>query len=444
MKVRVPHNFKRREYQEGVFNARKKGIDRIIQVWHRRAGKDLTDLHLTVCEMVKRVGNYWHVYPYYGQARRAIWEGITSEGIKYLDAFPKELIKKIDQQTMKIEFINGSTWRLVGADKPDSLVGAGICGAVFSEYSLMKPTVLDLIEPMLLETKGWALFNFTPRGKNHAYDLMRAADGNEKWHISILTIDDTDVISDEQIESLRKRNVQEELIQQEYYCSFNASVAGAYYCDCITRAEDENRFKLDLYNEDNAVTTVWDIGASDAVSIWFVQYKDGFVRLVDFEEYEGKDPKFWMHLLNEKGYLYDRHIMPHDANNKRFTVGMQTVRDMFDKLGLRDIEIQPRTNSVQDDIHAVRMNFNKCIFDSESCKYGISALKHYHKKYDEDKNIFSDKPEHDWSSHASDAFRYVIVDYYRNYKIIDDIRRPETGITFNDLMSSSGKDKRFI
>jgi hypothetical protein len=76
---------------------------------------------------------------------------------------------------MKIEFFNGSVYQIVGSDNVDALRGAGIKGAVFSEYAEQRPTAWEVIQPMVMATNGWALFNFTPKGHNHAYELWEMA-----------------------------------------------------------------------------------------------------------------------------------------------------------------------------------------------------------------------------------------------------------------------------
>ena len=64
---------------------------------------------------------------------------------------------------------------------------------------------------------------------------------------------------------------------------------------------------------------------------------------------------------------------------------------------------------VDDGIQATRELLSKCWFDREKTKDGVYALKNYHKEYDEKRDVYKSRPEHDWSSHASDAFRYLAV-----------------------------------
>jgi hypothetical protein len=164
-----------RDYQLPFWRADADGFKRFILRWGRRGGKDFTGINFAAHKMMRRVGNYYHVLPFYTQGRKAIWEGKDKEGRPFLTAFPEELIAKRNEVEMKIELKNGSIWQVVGADKIDSLLSSNPVGLFFSEYSLMRPDVWNVMRPILAENEGWAAFAFTPRGKNHAYKLEQAA-----------------------------------------------------------------------------------------------------------------------------------------------------------------------------------------------------------------------------------------------------------------------------
>jgi hypothetical protein len=64
---------------------------------------------------------------------------------------------------------------------------------------------------------------------------------------------------------------------------------------------------------------------------------------------------------------------------------------------------------VEDGINAVRLLIPRCWFDLAKCKQGIESLKQYRSDFDEKRNVFSNRPLHDWTSHAADAFRYLAL-----------------------------------
>ena len=226
--VTIPNNWSPREYQLPLVGFLQGGGKRAVAVWHRRAGKDSVALNMTVCAAFQRVGTYWHMLPQQAQARKVIWDGIDREGRRMIDQVFPEVVRggKASQQEMKISLVNGSMWQLCGSDNFDSLVGANPVGVVFSEYSVADPQAWDYIRPILAENGGWALFIYTPRGKNHGYRLLMSSREDDRWFSEILTVEDTGTIPMEAIDDERKAGMSEEMIQQEFFCSFHGLAIG--------------------------------------------------------------------------------------------------------------------------------------------------------------------------------------------------------------------------
>ena len=225
--VTLPHQWRARPYQVPLWNAMvNDGKKRAVCVWHRRAGKDLTLINITTAMMHKRKGIYYYFFPTYGQGKKILWDGMTKSGFKFLDHIPESLIVKKNDTEMKLEVVNGSILQVVGTDNYDSIMGTNPVGCVFSEYSLQDPKAWEFIRPILLENEGWAIFNFTPRGQNHAKDLYDMARGNPEWFCQRLTVDDTTgfdgerIVTDDMIDGERLSGMSETMIQQEYYCDF--------------------------------------------------------------------------------------------------------------------------------------------------------------------------------------------------------------------------------
>ncbi len=166
------------------------------------------------------MGTYYYFLPTYSQAKKVIWNGIDKQGMKFLDHFPAELVTKKNESEMKIEIRNGSVFQVVGADNIDSIVGTNPIGVVLSEYPLMKPQVWEYLRPILAENGGFAIFVYTPRGKNEGWKILQIAKENDKewWH-QVLTVDDTQAISKEALEQ-EKAEMPSDLFEQEYYVKF--------------------------------------------------------------------------------------------------------------------------------------------------------------------------------------------------------------------------------
>ncbi len=280
---------------------------------------------------------------------------------------------------------------------------------MFSEYALQDPQAWDFIRPILRENGGWAVFDFTPRGKNHGWDLYQMAKSNQDWFVSLLTVDDTGVLSAADIDAERREGMDEELIQQEYYVSFEGARQGSYYSQQLRIAESEQRITAVPYEPIVGVETWWDLGIGDAMAIWFTQSVGREVRVIDYYEASGEGFSHYAKVLGERGYVYmvkAAHHAPFDIEVRELGTG-RSRQEAARGLGI-DFAVVPRL-SVEDGIEASRSFLSRCWFDRRKCERGLNALWSYHKEFDEKRKTYRSQPEHDWSSHAADAFRYLSV-----------------------------------
>jgi len=410
--ISLPFNWSLRDYQKPLWKAllTKK---RAIYVWHRRAGKDILALNKIVCSAIfGHVGTYWHVFPNYSQGKKAIWQESTIDGRPYLDFIPKVLIKSKNEQELKVTFYNNSVYQIVGSDNVDALRGAGVKGVVFSEYAEQRPTAWEVIQPMIMATNGWAMFNFTPKGQNHAYELFEMAKNDPSWYAEILTVENTmpQVFTKEQIEQVKQEYIARgkslDLFNQEYYCSFHNAIEGSYYSQQLKQAETENRIGNIPYEPAMPVSTWWDLGVNDTTAIWFTQIVGKEIRIIDYHEDSGFGLNHYIKIVKEKPYIYESHNAPHDIRVREFTNGKSRLETAYE-LGI-SFDLVPNI-PVEDGINATRMILGKCWFDKSKCQRGLLALRNYKKQFDELKNTFKNKPLHDWSSNGADAFRYLSI-----------------------------------
>ena len=402
----LPYLFSPRPYQLPILKNLDSGKKRIIQIWHRRAGKDKLDINIMARAMQLKVGTYYYFFPTYSQGKKALWEGIGKDGIRYLDHFPDALVTKKNETEMKIQYKNGSIFQVIGTDDIDKIVGTNPIGCIFSEYSLQSPKAWEFIRPILRENGGWAIFNFTPRGKNHAYELYTMALENPNWYVSKLTVDDTNILTVADIDEERASGMPEELIQQEYYCSFTAAIQGAYYSKEYADAENAGRFSTVPYDVNAPVYTVWDLGISDAMSIGFFQLIGQEVHMIDYYEKSGEGLPHFAKMLQDKGYVYGKHFAPHDIKQRELTTG-KTRLETARSLGIPFEEVP--NIGLQNGIDQARSLFKRLWVDKDACKEFLRAIPQYTKEYDEDRKIFKDRPLHDWTSHSADMFRYAAV-----------------------------------
>lgn len=387
------------------------GFKRAVLVWHRRAGKEIVCFNYMIRQAIwHRVGLYVYFFPTTRLGRRIIWDGINKDGRRFLDYIPSKIIDKVNDQEMKITLVNGSIIQIIGTDLIEN-VGVNPVGVIFSEYSLQDPSAWTYTRPILRENGGWAVFNYTPRGRNHAYDLYLMSKDNEEWFCEKLSIEDTGVLTSEDMDRERREGMSEQMIQQEYYCDFDQGAEGAYYAKLLSEAEMDGRITSVRYDYNARVSTYWDIGVGDETVILFAQNIGQEIHLIDMYRADGEGLQHYAKVLDDKhrelGYIYDEHYAPHDIQVRELGSGAQTRLQIARDLGI-NFKIVPNIG-IQEGIELARGIFPKLWIDSENCHYFIKCMENYHKRFNERLNVYSDKPEHDWSSHCADAFRYMSV-----------------------------------
>lgn len=402
--IEVDGGFTPRPYQLPYMLAMDAGCKFAVWVCHRRAGKDRTALAQAARLAMQRVGLYWHCLPTLKQARRVVWDGITSDGRNLIKAtFPREIVKKVSEDEMKVVLINDSIIQLVGADNFDSLVGANPVNVVFSEWALTDPRAYDFVRPILRENKGAVSFIYTPRGFNHGYTTLQIAKKIPGAFVAVMSINDTGILSEEDMAMERALGMPEDLIQQEYYVDFSCANVGAIVGKWIAEAERGGRINEDpVFSAGSRIIVSSDIGYRDTASWWWWQLKLGGFDLIHYDEASGLDAQDWIVRLKEPGYPIDKLYLPHDARAKTMAARHSVIEQMALAF---DCEIVPQTR-VQDRINAARMVLPRCAFHVEHCARGLEALRAWSFKFDDERKMFSREPEHNWASHGSDAFSY--------------------------------------
>lgn len=393
-----------RHYQLPILKALNGGIKRAVWCCHRRAGKDVTILNWCIAKLCQESQTCFYVMPSYAQAKKVIWDAITNDGMRIIDYFPSEIIAQKNAQEMKIRLKNGSLFQLIGSDNIDSLMGTNPKIVVFSEYALQDPNAWDYIRPILRVNKGYAIFISTPRGKNHFWDIFRTGQTTEGWFAERLTVDDTKVLSAEDIERERKDGMSDELIQQEYYCSFDRGVEGSYYSKLLGQMEE--RITNISYDPYKPVFTAWDLGYDDSTSIIFFQLSGTDVRIIDCEEHSTKTLVWYKDLLDKKEYRYGMHFFPHDVEQVDGLSTGCTRREFLEELGI-SVTTVPKI-SIIDGIESVKaLMSSRLHINRDKCQQLLKSLEHYHREWDDKKKVYRDKPFHDWSSHYADSLRYL-------------------------------------
>lgn len=401
------------QHQRPVWNAMQQGVKRAALCWHRRAGKDSFAINYLATAAMQTPGVYWHMLPTATQGRKVIWNGIDRHGRKVLDqAFPKQIRKKSLDQEMYIELINGSVIQIVGSDNYDSLVGANPVGVVFSEYAIANPAAWSYIRPMLAENGGWAVFISTPRGHNHFHRMFKNNQDAPNWFCEQRDItqtfreDGSPIISQEILEEERREGMDESLLQQEYYVSWEGGLQGAYFTDEVN---DIRNNRLNHYANDPSqfALTAWDIGVRDktAIGVFMAHPTTGHPILMDAYEDRNKGLPHYIKHVRQLPYNFHWHFGPHDLHKHEFTNNTRIVDTAAD-LGI-NFEVLPRSD-LADGINTLRAFLNVLhVNENENTLHVLDMLASYRREFDNKNNIFKDKPVHDFASDSADMMRYA-------------------------------------
>ena len=375
-----------------------------IIVAHRRAGKTVATLNDLIKRAItdgKQDGRYGYIAPYYSQAKSVAWDYL-----KYYCAPISKQIREADPKS--IDLINGSRITIYGGDNPNALRGLYFDGIVLDEMADMRGNIMgEILRPALSDRQGWCTYIGTPKGHDAFFDLYQRGLSDPDWFTGMFRASETNIIPASELEDARKGMTHDQY-QQEFECSFEAAIHGAIYAKELDEARANNRITSVPYDKTLKVNTVWDLGVGDATSIWFFQKYGRECRIIDYYEASGEGLPHYAQVLQARGYLYDAHYAPHDIQVRELGSGRSRLETAA-SLGI-NFQVVPQA-SLEDGIHAGRMIMSKCVFDANKCKIGLESLQHYRWDYNDKMGEFKNRPVHDWSSHAADAYRYLSLVY---------------------------------
>lgn len=381
-----------------------------VNVCHRRFGKTVYAVNKMAnkgltCPLPNPQVAY--IAPTYGQAEKIAWSMLK---------IYTQMLPGIEYNESKLRMVLPRPWLgdkvtayLLGAENQDSIRGIYLDHVNLDEYQLMAPSIWsEVVRPLLADRKGSADFIGTPKGQNHFYDIYKTACANDSglWGSFMFKASETGLIDAEELAAIRAE-ISEEAYAQEFECSFEAALTGAYWGKQMALAESEGRIANVPHDPSLMVDTFWDLGINDTTTIWFVQQYRMERRIIDYVEMSGEGIPYYAKLLKKDHraqYNYREHNWPHDGEARDFSGTGDTRAQVARGLGIKPLRVHKKYD-VMDTIDAARRILGSCYFDKTKCQRGIDALKSYEKKWDDKNKLFQDRPLHNWASHGADGFR---------------------------------------
>jgi phage terminase large subunit len=225
-----------------------------------------------------------------------------------------------------------------------------------------------------------------------------------EWYSVLLTVEDTGIIPQAELDDARKVMSDDEF-QQEWYCSFEASIRGAYYAQELAEARRQGRIKLVPYDPILKTFTVWDLGKGPNMAVGFYQRLSNEVRWIDYLEGSGDEalPQMIAKVKN-LDYVYGKHFAPHDIRAVELATG-KTRLDTAKALGIT-FEVVPSV-PVDDGIDKAKIMFKRLWINEPKCQLGLDAIAQYRREWDDNRGMFKETAYHDWTSHAADQLRWI-------------------------------------
>jgi hypothetical protein len=344
-----------------------------------------------------------YIAPQRNQAKQVAWD--------YAKPYSRPIPGvKINEAELRIDYPNGGRLQLFGADNPDSLRGIYLDAACLDEFAQMPGSLLpEVIRPALSDRQGRLTIIGTPKGRNAFFDLYTRVQGDPDWFVRVHKASETGLVAKEELKAARQMMSEDEY-SQEYECSWTAAIRGAYFAKELQAAEDKGRISTVAPDDALLTHTAWDLGVGDATAIWWWQEHGTEIRLIDYYEATGEGLKHYINVVADKkaehGLTYGTHFAPHDIQVRELGTG-QTRLEVAQQLGIH-FHVLPRS-SLEDGIDAARRLLNRTWIDRGRCQRGLECLWQYHKSWDDKRQEFRLRPEHDFSSHGADAFRYLAM-----------------------------------
>ena len=292
-----------------------------------------------------------------------------------------------------------------------STEGIDICWV--EEAQSVSMNSIDVLIPTIRKQGSFLIWTMNRLTEKDPVWERLAEHPDENTYVRQVNSDEIELLlSDETIaerEKMRKENP--ELFAHVWLGQPLTVSTGSIYGKQLAQARQDGRVGVVPYDGSAPVYAALDLGVGDSTAICFFQTVGKEIHFIDYYESCGEDLAHYINVLANKPWEYRQIFLPHDAKARELQTG-KTREEFFRDHGYNNVTIL-RPSSLQfgqDDINmTARPKFSRCWFDEKKCQRLLECLAAYHYEYDDKNKLLQDRPHHDWSSHAADAFIYSLI-----------------------------------
>lgn len=346
-------------------------------------------------------------------AKRLIEDKLAERGLGESDGFKvfREVIETPGDGIINFQGMQDHT-----AESIKSL--EGFKRAWCEEAQSLSARSLTLLRPTIRADGSQLWFSWNPRRKSDPVDLMLRGDSPPTGSV-VVRANWSDnpwfpsVLDQERRDCLENDPDQYEHIWEGGYATI---IAGAYYAKGLAEAKAQGRITRVSFDPLMRVRIFCDLGGTgakaDAFAMWPAQFIGKEIRTRDYYEAVGQPLSSHIAWLRKNGYTPETADiwLPHDGDTNDRVIDV-SFESAFRAAGY-DVTVVPNQGkgAARMRIEAGRRRFPLIWFDDKTTEAGRDALGWYHEKMD-DERMIGLGPEHDWSSHGSDAFGLLCVCY---------------------------------
>lgn len=225
-------------------------------------------------------------------------------------------------------------------------------------------------------------------------------------NVRLNPLDNLEYLPDDYIDSLKELPAHEQT--RFLYGEFGEEARGSVLAVEFAKYPNATKQRV-MYDDRYPVYTAWDIGHTDATAIWFYQWIDGRVKVINYMEDTLKALPYWVEQLQSKPYKYDLVFFPHDGVNTEWAYGNTRVARMRE-IGFNCITLERIREQEQIDI--ARSMIPIIDIDKDLLR-GIECIMNM--RYDYKDGVLDTKNiVHDEYSHGGKAFLYLCQSIYKD------------------------------